>query len=146
MKYSLYRIVDIVEVFILYLICFSVNLIFIYISRLSLEKVLILKNFLQSISDYKYIFIIFLTFMLIIFNYQFINKKKSEIYCRVIVGDTIKKIRKKYILDSIIILTLSFMVSLFISLYLNISITSNIYIYLIFVMYTIIVSIKVKKI
>lgn len=112
MKYSLFRFIDICEITIIYLICFTSNSIFVYVENLDLESSSILKSFVESIINYKFIILILLTFMIVVFHYQFLNRRKTEILCRLLVGDTLKRIKIRYIYNNIIILIFSFLISL----------------------------------
>lgn len=145
MKYSLFRFIDVFEAFAIYLICFASNLIFIYVQTLNLEGSFILKSFLKSITDYQVIINIFLTFIIIVFHYQFLNRRKTEIFCRILVGDTMVNIIIRYILNSLGILMFSFLLSLSLNFYLELNVTSNLYLVFIFIIYILISAGQVKK-
>ena len=145
MKYSLFRFIDVFEAFAIYLICFASNLIFIYVQTLNLEGSFILKSFLKSITDYQVIINIFLTFIIILFHYQFLNRRKTEIFCRILVGDTMVNIIIRYILNSLGILMFSFLLSLSLNFYLELNVTSNLYLVFIFIIYILISAGQVKK-
>ncbi|RSL35393.1 hypothetical protein D7Z54_02180 [Salibacterium salarium] len=145
MKYSLFRFIDVFEAFAIYLICFASNLIFIYVQTLNLEGSYILKSFLKSIIDYQLIINIFLTFIIIVFHYQFLNRKKTEISCRILVGDTMVNIIIRYILNSLAILVFSFLLSLSLNFYLELNVTSNLYLVFIFIIYILISAGQVEK-
>lgn len=145
LKYSLFRFIDVFEAFASYLICFASNLIFIYVQTLNLEGSYILKSFLKSIIDYQLIINIFLTFIIIVFHYQFLNRKKTEISCRILVGDTMVNIIIRYILNSLAILVFSFLLSLLLNFYLELNVTSNLYLVFIFIIYILISAGKVEK-
>ncbi|MDQ0232621.1 hypothetical protein J2S19_003943 [Metabacillus malikii] len=145
MKYSLFRFFDVFEAFAIYLICFASNLIFIYVKTLNLEGSFILKSFVKSIIDYQFIINIFLTFIVIVFHYQFLNRRKTEIACRILVGDTMVNIIIRYILNSLTILLFSFLLSLSLNFYLRLNVTSNLYLVFIFIIYILISAGQVKK-
>lgn len=145
MKYSLFRFIDFFEAIASYLICFASNLIFIYVQTLNLEGSFILKSFLKSIADYQVIINIFLTFIIIVFHYQFLNRRKTEIFCRILVGDTMVNIIIRYIWNSLVILMFSFLLSLSLNFYLELNITSNLYLVFIFIIYILISAGRVKK-
>ncbi|TKD70754.1 hypothetical protein FBF83_09060 [Pseudalkalibacillus hwajinpoensis] len=138
MKYSLFRFIDVFEAFAIYLICFASNLIIIYVQTLNLEGSSIIKSFLKSIIDYQLIINIFLTFIIIVFHYQFLNRRKTEISCRILVGDTMVNIIIRYIMNSLSILVFSFLLSLSLNFYLELNVTSNLYLVLIFIIYILI--------
>jgi hypothetical protein len=144
-KYSLFRVIDVFEAIAGYLICFASNLIFIYVQTLNLEGSSILKSFLKSMIDYQLIINIFLTSILIVFHYQFLNRRKKEIFCRILVGDTMVNITIRYILNSLAILIFSFLLSLSLNFYLELNVTSNLYLVSIFTIYILISAGWVKK-
>lgn len=145
MKYSLFRFIDVFEAFAIYLICFASNLLFIYVQTLNLEVSFILESFIKSITDYQLIINILLTFMIIVFHYQFLNRRKTEISCRILVGDTMVKMIIRYILHSLAILVFSFLLSLSLNFYLELNVTSNLYLVFIFILYILISAVQVKK-
>ncbi|RRN68139.1 hypothetical protein EI200_20805 [Peribacillus simplex] len=145
MKYSLFRFIDVFEAFAIYLICFASNLLFNYVQTLDLERSFILKSFVESITDYHLIVNILLTFMIIVFHYQFLNRRKTEIFCRILVGDSMVNIIIRYILNSLAILGFSFLLSLSLNFYLKLNVTSNLYLVFIFILYILISAGQVKK-
>lgn len=138
MKYSLFRFIDVFEAFAIYLMCFASNLIIIYVQTLNLEGSSILKSFLESIIEYQLIINIFLAFIIIVFHYQFLNRRKTEISCRILVGDRMVNIIIRYIMNSLSILLFSFLLSLSLNFFFELNITSNLYLVLIFFIYILI--------
>lgn len=145
MKYSLFRFFDVFEAVAIYLFCFTSNLLFIYVQTLNLEGSFILKSFIESIVDYQLMISFFLTFIIIVFHYQFLNRRKTEISCRILVGDTMANIIIRYILNSLTILMFSFLLSLSLNFYLKLNVTSNLYLVFIFIIYILISAGLVKK-
>lgn len=145
MKYSLFRIFDVFEAVAIYLICFASNLLFIYVQTFNLEGSFILKSFIESIVDYQLIINIFLTFIIVVFHYQFLNRRKTEISCRILVGDIMVNIIIRYILNSLAILMFSFLLSLSLNFYLKLNVTSSLYLVFIFIIYILISAGQVKR-
>lgn len=145
MKNSLFRFIDVFEAIVSYLVCLVANLLFIYVQTLNLEESSILKSFIESIIDYQHIINILLTFIIIVFHYQFLNRRKTEIFCRILVGDTMVNIIIRYILNSLAILMFSFLLSLLLNFYLELNVTSNLYLVYIFIIYILISAGGVKK-
>ncbi|PPA71073.1 hypothetical protein C4B60_09875 [Jeotgalibacillus proteolyticus] len=145
MKYSLFRFKDVFEAIAIYLICFASNLLFIYVQTVNLEVSFILESFIESITEYQLIITILLTFMIIVFHYQFLNRRKTEISCRILVGDTMLKIIIRYILNSLAVLGFSFLLSLSLNFYLDVNVTSNFYLVFIFMLYILSSAGLVKK-
>ncbi|QCT75792.1 hypothetical protein EST43_11370 [Macrococcoides canis] len=145
MRYSLFRFIDFFEICILYIVCFISNTLLMNIQIFNLSNSFILQSFLQSLSEYYYITLILFSFIIIIFHYQFLGRKKTEVFCRILVGDTMIQIIKRYILDSVCILLIAFLISLVLNLYLKIDVKGNLYLIFIFVTYIIISAGQVKQ-
>ncbi|OLP65803.1 hypothetical protein BACPU_14210 [Bacillus pumilus] len=145
MKYSLFRSIDVFEAITIYLVCFTSNQIFIYVDTLKFKGSFILESFLESITEYQLIINILLTFIIIVFHYQFLDRRKKEVSCRILVGDTMVNVIVRYILNSLSILMLSFLLSLPLNFYLGLNITSNIYLVFIFIVYILFSIVQVKK-
>jgi len=145
MKYSLFRFNDVFEAFAIYFFCFVSNLILLYVKVANLEGSFILMSFIESIIDYQFVISIVLTFIMMIFHYQFLNRRKVEISCRILVGDTKQKIMIRYMLNSLAILLFTFLLSLSLNFYLDLNITSNLYLVLLFIVYILISVGQVNK-
>lgn len=145
MRYSLFRLRDIIEVCVIYLICFTSNSIFTFVNSLNLGNSSILNSFLKNIIDYQIIINIFLTFIVVVFHYQFVNKKRIEIYCRILVGDNLIKITLRYIKNSFYILIFSFLLSLISNYILELDIDNNLYLFFIFIIYILLSAGQVLK-
>lgn len=141
---SLFRFVDRLELCITYLFCFSLNLLFDYVKTLSLDSY-ILKAFLENFMDYQILINLLFTFIVVTFHYQMLQRKKTEIYCRILVGDIISKITILYTLDCLMILGFVYLLSIVINIYLNFSLTSNLYLVCIFIIYILISTSQVGK-
>lgn len=144
MERSLFRFVDRFELCIAYLFCFSLNLIFDYIKTLSLDSY-ILKAFLENFMDYQTLINFLFTFIVVVFHYQMLHRKKTEIYCRILVGGTILNITILYTLECLMILGFVYLLSIVINICLNFNLTSNLYLVFIFVIYILISAIQVRK-
>lgn len=145
MRYSLFRLRDIIEICIIYLICFTSNSIFTFVNSLNLGNSSIFNSFLKNIMDYQVIINIFLTFIVVVFHYQFVNKKRIEIYCRILVGDNIMKITLRYIINSFYILIFSFLLSLILNYILELDINTNLYLFFVFIIYILLSASQVLK-
>ena len=141
---SLFRFVDKFELYITYLFCFSLNLIFDYVKTLSLDSY-ILKAFLEIFMTHQTLINFLFTFIVVIFHYQMLHRKKTEIYCRILVGDTILNVTIRYALECLMILGFVYLLSIAINIYLNFSLTNNLYLVCIFVIYILISAIGVGK-
>jgi len=79
MKKSLFRLTDMLELSIAYIFCFSLNLLLDYAKTLDLDAY-ILKAFLKNFIDYQPLIVSLFTFIVIVFYYQMLERKKAEIF------------------------------------------------------------------
>lgn len=145
MKYSLFRVKDLLEAIAIYLIIFCSNSIFTYVKTMNFGSSSILRSFIKDITDYQIVINVLLTFIMVVFHYQFLTRKKTEIFCRILVGDTIRSIIIRYIWNSLLILLVSFLLSFILNFYLNQDITTNLYLVYIFIIYILISVGQVQK-
>jgi hypothetical protein len=144
MKRSLFRLTDVLELCIAYIFCFFLNVLFDYVKTLDLDSY-ILKTFLKDFIDYQPLVVLLFTFIVIVFHYQMLHRKNTEIFCRILVGDTVFNITIRYTLDCITILIFTYFLSVLANVYLNFNLTSNIYLVLIFIAYILISARQVRK-
>lgn len=144
MKKTLFRTSDCIELSIVYLSCFILNIIIEYTKTLEINSY-ILENFIKIFTEHQTLITILFTFVVIIFHYQMLQRKKEEIFCKILVGDTISNIITKYILDCLYILITIFLLSTIVSAYFNYNLINNIYLFLTFIIYIFISTIGVKK-
>lgn len=141
---SLFRIADRFELCITYLLCFSLNLIFDYVKTLSFDSY-ILKAFLIRFMEHQTLINILFTFIVVVFHYQMLHRKKTEIYCRILVGDTILNIAIRYSLECLMTLWFVYLLLIVINVHLNLTLTSNLYLVCIFFIYILISASQVGK-
>ena len=144
MKKSLFRLTDMLELSIVYIFCFSLNLLLDYAKTLDLDAY-ILKAFLKNFIDYQPLIVSVFTFIVIVFHYQMLERKKTEIFCRILVGGTVPTITIRYMLDCIAVLVFAYLLSAFVNLRLGFSLADNFYLVLILVTYILISARQVRK-
>lgn len=137
MKKSLFRLTDVFELCIAYIFCFSLNVLLDYAKTLDLDSY-ILKAFLKNFIDYQPLVVLLFTFIVIVFHYQMLHRKNTEIFCRILVGDTAFHITSRYVLDCITILVFACFPATLTSVYLNVSLSGSLYLIPIFVIYILI--------
>ena len=137
MKKSLFRLTDMLELSIVYILCFSLNLLLDYAKSLDLDAY-ILKAFLKNFIDYQPLIVLLFTFIVIVFHYQMLERKKAEIFCRILVGGTVFSITIRYVLDCLAVLIFVYLFSALVNL-------DNFYLVLIFVTYILISARQVRK-
>lgn len=125
-------------------ILFFFNFLFDYVKTLDLRSY-ILKAFFKNFMDYQILIIFLFTFIVIVFHYQMLYRKKTEVFCRILVGDTIFNITIRYLLDCLIILGLIYFLFYMVNVYFSFNLTSNLYMVFIFIAYILISASQVRK-
>lgn len=144
MKKSLFRLTDMLELSVAYIFCFSLNLLLDYAKTLDLDAY-ILKAFLKNFIDYQPLIVSLFTFIVIVFHYQMLERKKAEIFCRILVGGTVFSITIRYMLDCIAVLIFVYLLSALVNLHFGFNLADNFYLVLIFVTYILISARRVRK-
>ncbi len=144
MKKSLFRPTDMLELSIAYIFCFSLNLLLDYVKTLDLDAY-ILKAFLKNFIDYQPLIVSLFTFIVIVFHYQMLERKKAEIFCRILVGGTVFSITIRYVLDCLTVLIFVYLLSALVNLHFGFNLADNFYLVLIFVTYILISARQVRK-
>lgn len=144
MRKSLFRIVDVLELCTAYIFCFFLNVLLDYAKTLDLDSY-ILKAFVKNFIDYHPLIILLFTFIVIVFHYQMLHRKKAEIFCKILVGDTVFHITIRYALDCIMILAFAYILSVLANVYLNFNLTSSLYLVPILITYILISARQVRK-
>ena len=144
MKKSLFRLTDMLELSIAYIFCFSLNLLLDYAKTLDLDAY-VLKAFLKNFIDYQPLIVLLFTFIVIVFHYQMLERKKAEIFCRILVGGTVFSITIRYVLDCLTVLIFVYLLSALVNLHFGFNLADNFYLVLIFVTYILISARRVRK-
>lgn len=134
MSKFLFRFVDRFELLSCYLLCFILNIAFDF-SKTIIVNSYFLQTFLKQIYDYQVYIIFFLSFIVVITHYQILYRKKVEISCRVLVGDTILAITIRYIIECLVILAIPYTLSIIIQNVLDVNTSNNIYLFYLFLTY-----------
>lgn len=103
------------------------------------------KGFLKNFIDYQPLIVSLFTFIVIAFHYQMLERKKAEIFCRILVGGTVFNIAIRYMLDCISVLIFVYLLSVLINFYLGFDLAYNFYLVLIFATYILISARRVRK-
>ena len=144
MKKSLFRLTDMLELSVAYIFCFSLNLLLDYAKTLDLDAY-ILKAFLKNFIDYQPLIVLLFTFIVIVFHYQMLERKKTEIFCRILVGGTVFSITIRYVLDCLTVLIFVCLLSALVNFHFGFNLADNFYLVLIFVTYILISARRVRK-
>ena len=145
MKKSLFRWRDILELSLLYGICFMVNFAFHYTSRWNLTEYSIVEEFLENLFIYRKCFLFVITLVTITFHYQMLGRKKDEIHCKILVGDTRKNIILRNIVHNFIILSTITVVFIALDISFGFEVISDVYCFCIFAIYIFVGTIQVKR-
>lgn len=85
------------------------------------------------------------TFLVVVFHYQFSCRKKTEVFCRILVGDTLFNITVRYSLNCLTVLGFVYLLFALANAYLSFDLTSNIYLVPIFIVYILLSARQVRK-
>lgn len=144
MKKSLFRLADILELSVAYVFCFSLCLMFDYVKTLEMTSD-ILTSFFRNFLQYQTMIVMLSTFLVVVFHYQFSCRKKTEVFCRILVGDTLFNITVRYSLNCLTVLGFVYLLFALANAYLNFDLTSNLYLVPIFIVYILISARQVRK-
>lgn len=144
MKKSLFRFADVLELCSVYIYCLFVNFLIDYVKTVDLDTEM-LKEFFANFINYQIQIVLLFTIIVIVFHYQMLERKKKEVYCRILVGDTILNITIRYIKDCLMVLGFIYLLSILVNVYFKFNLTSNLYLVFIFITYILISARQVKK-
>lgn len=144
MKKSLFRPADILELGIAYAFCFSLCLMFDYVKTLEMTSDII-TSFFRSFLQYQTMIVILSTFLVVVFHYQFSYRRKTEVFCRILVGDTLFNITVRYSLNCLTVLGFVYLLFALANAYLSFDLTSNLYLVPIFIVYILISARQVRN-
>ena len=144
MKKSLFRLTDMLELSIAYIFCFSLNLLLDYAKTLDLDAY-VLKAFLKNFIDYQPLIVSLFTFIVIVFHYQMLERKKTEIFCRILVGGTVFSITIRYVLDCLTVLIFVYLLSALVNFHFGFNLANNFYLVPILITYILISARRVRK-
>ncbi|EKU50394.1 hypothetical protein CD133_05960 [Staphylococcus massiliensis CCUG 55927] len=125
MSKSLFRTNEVIELLFIYLFCLIVNSLITYISLHDWSDYIVLESYISLFIDYQNIIIIAVSFISLVYHYQFNRRKATEVRCKIIVGDYLFNLLLLHISLNLMILLLSFSISSLINLYFNIPFLSN---------------------
>lgn len=144
MKKSLFRPADILELGVAYAFCFSLCLMFDYVKTLEMASDII-TSFFRSFLQYQTIIVILSTFLVVVFHYQFSCRRKTEVFCRILDGDTLFNITVRYSLNCLTVLGFVYLLFALANAYLSFDLTNNLYLVPIFIVYILISARQVRN-
>ena len=122
---------------------FAISIIINYLPRIEIGYSL-LYRFIIGYYDIRHEISIGLTFFALLFQYMIIIRKKKEIYIRIVVGDTLKKIRIRYLITCLVISSILFIFAIIIKSLIGLELIDHIYIYILLCLWTYLTSIFLR--
>lgn len=111
MKYFLYKLpmrkASLFELACLYFVCFSFAGSLLYLQRLA-ENDYFLKDHMAPILGNQTKILLCFSVIVVMFHYQFVVNSKTEVRCRIMVGDLLWRIRNRYIAQCVVALACCF--------------------------------------
>ena len=144
MKKSLFRLTDVLELCVAYSFSISLNLLFDYVKTLELTSGILI-SFFRNFLEYQTMIVILSTFLVVVFHHQFSCRKKSEVFCRILVGDTLFNIMVRYSLDCLMVLVCVYLLFALANVYLDFGLTGNLYLVPVFIVYILSGAREVRK-
>lgn len=144
MKKSLFRISNRIELMTSYIICFGVCLLFQYLKDLKFKSSL-LETYFRQIYDFRLIILLILSLMILAFHYRMIVGMKAEIYCRIVIGDTLEAILKRNMVENVLLLTIAFSIISFLGIIFNLQSIDCLYLVFVFITYILISERMLRK-
>ena len=135
MQKTLFRLSDIIELCLVYVLCFSLNLLFDYSGKVFYSSFLLM-TFVRRFQEYRREILFLFSFMAIVIQYQMLYRKKREIFCRILVGDYLFHIIGQYVGVNFGILFSECLFFTILDFWMNFSIQSNVCLFFLFAIYT----------
>lgn len=139
MKKSLFRWFDRVELLCCYALCFLFSMLFEYFRTIPIESEF-LKSYLKQFYDYQTFITLLISVLSVIFHYKMLQRRKREVHCRILVGDTISSVTLRYFCECLMMLGTVFFAAIIWNLALRLTIRYNVYLLFAFLLYILISS------
>ena len=107
MRKSLFRMMDRFELLCCYALCFLFNILLDY-ARTAPSESHLLQIFFLQFYDHQAILVFMLSWIVVIFHYKMLHRRRIEVRCRVLVGDTRRALASRYFVECLIIAGISF--------------------------------------
>lgn len=128
---SLFRFSSWIELLIVYLVCFSFNTLLCFALTLDPDS-FTLASFLDHFAHHRVAIVSVLTSIVLIFHYQMLMRARKEIYCRFLVGDTVSRMRIRYMCDCGAALVIAFLITVAMMAALRLPVVESTYLLVIF--------------
>lgn len=140
---SLFRKVDIVELECAYIAVFFTETFICYMKNLHLN--LAKREIAEQIISHKVLIELLLSLLVVVFYYQFLVRKKTEIFCRILVGDTMREMTVRYLKDCMKILGSTFLVCVLVKFVFMLDLRGSYYLLCLFILFILISSSQVHR-
>jgi len=81
------------------------------------------------------VILLIFSFMVLAFHYQIANRKKTEVYCRIVVGETLHHLVFLYLVENVILLICTFAIFFVLNSVSGLQIMDSVYLLFILVIY-----------
>ena len=99
----------------------------------------------EQIISHKVLIELLLSLLVVVFHYQFLVRKKTEIFCRILVGDTMRKMTVRYLKDCMKILGSTFLVCVLVKFVFMLDLRGSYYLLCLFILFILISSSQVHR-
>jgi hypothetical protein len=144
LRKSLFRLNEFFELSAIYFFCFAVN-ITIDITGSKVWESAVIDMLIKDIVDYRLMALIIVIALPVMFHYKMVNQKKTEVFCRILTGDTTNSIIFRYILECLFLLSICFLISIFICLINSYIIKTYLFLYCLLVILIFVSAVGLKK-
>ncbi len=129
MDRSILRLNNRLELVFLYLGCFLLAGFFVYLKHQADDSD-VLMSYIKFMIEKRRAFVLGFSAFVLVFLYQLVTKARTEVRCRVLVGDTFRQIKLRYLVECLILLGISFLLSTVVHLLLGFEIVDSFYVLL----------------
>lgn len=120
------RLSNLGELGVLYLGCFFVTGLMLYVENESTHSY-VLMRFFKFLVQNQVAFILGFSTIALVFHYQLVIRARAEVKCRILVGDRLRLIKLRYGIGCAVVLTVCFLASSSVYLFLGYSVINSLY-------------------
>lgn len=142
-KKSIFRPKDYFELGILNFLCFLLLILMVYVEKYSADSD-VLMRYTKFLVEHSLLIGIAFSLAVAGFHYKLISKAKSEIKCRILVGDRVFMLKMRYVFMSLFMMTFPLFFSCIISITLGYSYSNILYLAPVLIFYPIIGALMVR--
>ena len=144
MKKSLFRNIDRFELIFCYVLCFAFSIAFDYSRRINIGSDY-LRSFLEQFYEHQGAITMLFSLVIVVFHCRMIQSRKTEVRCRILVGDTIRAVTARYFCECLVMSGGAFAAALITALAVRTSVLHIVCLFGIMVLYILISSGMVRR-